>query len=300
MAYHLILCLWDHRCQILLAIGHQIHLGNPTGSYGGLDDEDEKSSGVLVGYSEILEMVSQALGSTEVQTYSGLKVQVGYLELVPLVQIVLKVLHDPYLERSWYQVDLQPVLLPSPQWHGQLPDQGQGPMWDTMACTSQAKPNPQPFPQPTHQTPIPQGFQQPTPVPTLSWSPPAGQPNPTSVSNQLPSSQPTFPTSHLQPNVDLQPSQPCFSGPSIVVSWCPAPIQYPGSQPNPTPFQPVNHGPSHQTTQAEGTANSPALLAKELHLRVLHQLHQLLWSFRPWNNDLVQRWKNALNPWQLL
>ena len=74
-----------------------------------LDDEDEESSGVLVGYSEIHEMVSQALGSTEVQKYSGLEVQVGFLELVPLVQIVLKVLHDPYLERSWYQVDLHMI-----------------------------------------------------------------------------------------------------------------------------------------------------------------------------------------------
>ena len=44
-----------------------------------LDDEDEKSAGVLVGYSEIQEMVSQALGNTEVQKYYGLKVQIGWL-----------------------------------------------------------------------------------------------------------------------------------------------------------------------------------------------------------------------------
>ena len=74
-----------------------------------LDDEVEESSAVLVEYLEILEMVCHGLENTEVQRYFDLEIQIGFLELVQIVQIVPKVLHVPCFERSWTQVGIHMV-----------------------------------------------------------------------------------------------------------------------------------------------------------------------------------------------
>ena len=75
-----------------------------------LVDGVEESSVVLVEYLEILEMVCIVLEDFDVQRYFGTEVQIGFLELVHIVQIVLKALHVPCFGRSWFQVGIRMVL----------------------------------------------------------------------------------------------------------------------------------------------------------------------------------------------